>query len=113
MLSLTPPKKGVKMRKILNEKAYDTDTATLLGQWKTPGFSVTDHWFARESLYRTPRGNFFLHGEGGGFTEWRGKTGNLRSFGEGILPLSPEEARAWAEKKLDDDDRQDVAWALS
>ena len=51
------------MKKIINGKVYDTETAQVLGSWS----NMSDRSFERidETLYRKRTGEFFLHGEGG------------------------------------------------
>lgn len=90
------------MKKIIDQKRYDTDTAQEVGYYS---FSlIGDFHFFKETLYRKKTGEFFLHGRGGpasryaettGQNEWRG--------GEKIIPVSYEAAQAWAEKHLTGD----------
>lgn len=88
------------MKKIINGKRYDTDTAKNLGSvgYSHPG----DFSFWRETLYLKKTGEFFLHGVGGAMSKYARSTGlNEWTGGEEIIPLSPEEARKWIEKNLD------------
>jgi hypothetical protein len=88
------------MKKIINNKRYDTDTAQFLGYagYSHPG----DFSFWTERLYRKRTGEFFLHGVGGAMSKYARSTGlNEWTGGEEIHPLSPEEARKWIEKNLD------------
>lgn len=90
------------MKKIINGRKYDTSTATELA-------SVTSNPAERfyrtdETLYRKRTGEFFLYGEGGPMTRWAepyGLTGS--QSGSGIVPLTVEEAREWAEHNVDAD----------
>ncbi|NLA52656.1 MAG: hypothetical protein GX860_11145 [Alcaligenaceae bacterium] len=88
------------MKKIINGKKYDTDTAKILGStgYSHPGdFS---YWY--EALYQKKTGEFFLHGVGGAMSKYARSTGlNEWTGGEEIIPLSPEEARKWAEKNIE------------
>lgn len=90
------------MRKYINGSRYDTSTARLIGEdgYSTPNdFS---HWY--EGLYRTKAGKYFIHGGGGPNSKYRRQLSyNECSGGETILPLSEDEARAWAEEHLDAD----------
>lgn len=95
------------MKKIIDGIRYDTDSANLIGlaESSTP---QSDFRYWHEALYTGKRsGRFFLHGRGGPMTQW-GKTtdGNARTGGEGIKPLSPEQALAWCENCLDGTDWQ-------
>ena len=91
------------MKKIINGRKYDTDTATLIGEW-SDGYP-RDFRYQCETLYRKRTGEFFLHGEGGAMSKYAVSHGdNSWSGGEEIIPLSYDRAREWAEKHLDADD---------
>jgi hypothetical protein len=95
------------MKKIINGKRYDTDTATLIGsaRYSYPG----DFEYWTEELYRKKTGEFFLYGEGGAMSRYSRSTGqNEWSGGEEIRPLSLKEAQEWAEKYLDADEYEEV-----
>ena len=88
------------MKKIINGKLYNTDTAKRLGEWAN---DITDnlHWVS-ETLYQKQRGEFFLHGEGGPSSKYAESIGQGSwSSGEKIIPLSYDAAQAWAEEHLD------------
>lgn len=51
------------MKKIINYKKYDTETATEIGAW-SQGIAGTFE-YVHESLFRKNNGEYFLHGEGG------------------------------------------------
>lgn len=95
------------MKKIINGKKYDTETARFIGE---DGFSNQrdfNHW--SEELYKKRTGEFFLYGEGGPLSRYAEVTGqNEWSGGEKIIPLSYDSAREWAEKHLDADDYESV-----
>lgn len=85
------------MKKIINNKVYDTDTARELG--RDGGGDGFSRW--TEALYQKRTGEFFLHGEGGPMTHYAVTiSDNSWSGGEKIIPLSPAAAREWAEKHL-------------
>lgn len=89
------------MKKVINGKLYNTETAKSLGK----GYSTAprnDFSFWQEELFRTKSGAYFIYGEGGPASSYSVSTGsNSWSGGEKILPLSPEDARDWAEELLD------------
>lgn len=89
------------MRKIINGKLYDTEVAELLGSMEQG--HEGDFSYIYEALFRTKRGTYFIHGEGGGLTRYRQKYGNLYGYGEDIRVLSEAEARKWVEINLDAD----------
>lgn len=89
------------MKKIIRGRRYDTETAKEIGSDSYNGSSRDFQWWS-ETLYRKSTGEFFLHGEGGPASRYRELSGqNSWSGGEKIIPLSPEEARQWAEDHLD------------
>lgn len=95
------------MKKIIDGLRYDTDKAVAVGghdHGNYPGSGDFSHWSA--TLYKTPRsGRFFLHGEGGGMTRFATHSPYGGSCGgEKIIPMSREEALAWAEQYLDADE---------
>jgi hypothetical protein len=95
------------MKKIINGKRYDTETAQLIGS--TSYSNRTDFYFWSEELYRKKTGEFFLYGEGGPASKYSRSTGqNSWSGGEKIAPLTREEAQEWAEKYLDADEYEEV-----
>ena len=78
------------MRRTIHGRRFDTDTATLIGSYKT---KASPHGWWEAGLYITPQSRrFFLAGEGGIMSRWRGK--------EGIFELTREEACAWIEEHL-------------
>lgn len=91
------------MKKIINNKLYDTETANLVGDWDN-GYYTNDFNFCSETLYQKKTGEFFLHGEGNALSKYAVSHGNSTSGGEKIIPMTYEEARDWAERKLDSDD---------
>lgn len=88
------------MKQVINGIRFDTETSTPIGE----GFSDAprgDFRFYRATLYRSKRGRYFLAGEGGPETPWaQADRGGVRWGGPGIVPLTAEGARRWAEKRL-------------
>ena len=91
------------MKKIINWKVYDTETAKELGSWANAG-SWRDFNHMEETLYRKKTGEFFLFGEGGPMTKYAEAVGQNEWKGGGrIMPMAYKEAMAWAEEHLDAD----------
>lgn len=91
------------MRKVVNGRLYDTDTARIIYDWDNGELCGDINYVAHE-LYRKKTGEFFLHIEGGPATSWaeaRGLNGTRR--GEHIVPVSYDEARALVERNADAD----------
>lgn len=92
------------MKKIINGKMYDTDTAKKIG-FRSNGGSWRDFSHLEETLFRKKNGEFFLFGEGGAMTKYSVSCGqNEWSGGEKIVPMTYEEASDWAERYLDADE---------
>ena len=86
------------MRKIIDGKAYDTDTATELANDGRGYRGDFDRW--HEALYRTTSGAYFLAGSGGPRSHW-GRPGpgqNEISGGEGLRVMTDQQAREWMEQ---------------
>lgn len=91
------------MKKIINGKVYDTDTARDIGSDSYSNSRDFSYW--SETLYQKRTGEFFLHGEGGPMSRYAETVGqNEWSGGEKIIPLSPAKAREWAEEHLTADE---------
>ncbi|MCW6682089.1 hypothetical protein NHG29_04285 [Aerococcaceae bacterium NML160702] len=91
------------MRKIIQNKVYDTDKAKKIATYFS-NYGVTDFNWYSETLYKKRTGEYFLHGEGNGLSPYAGSYGDMRGQGEKIIPLTFEEAREWAERKLEADE---------
>lgn len=92
------------MKKIINGKVYDTETARHIGRWEN-GCGGGDLDYVCEKLYCKRTGEYFLYGEGGARTKYSEMIGtNSWSSGEMIIPLTYNAAREWAEDHLEADD---------
>lgn len=91
------------MRKIIHNRKYDTDTATLVGHWDAD-MSVTDFGWYAEDLYRKRTGEYFIHGEGNAASPYRQRCYDMWGAGEQIVPIAYDEAREWAENHLNTDE---------
>lgn len=92
------------MKRYINGKVYDTETAHEIGSYANAG-NWRDFSHYEETLYRKRTGEFFLHGEGGPMTAYRISTGqNTWSGGAKIVPMTVKEAEAWAEEHLTTDE---------
>ena len=90
------------MKRIINGKRYDTDTAQFIKTYRSD-LSISDFRYYDESLYLKKTGEFFLYATGNGSSKYAGQYGDLRGPGEKIVPLTLDEARAWVEKIEDPD----------
>jgi hypothetical protein len=89
------------MKKVINGKTYNTDTAELIGDWHN-GYPRNDFRTCSEELFKTSKGAYFIAGNGGAMTEWGEPCGGTaRCGGSGIRPIDEAEALEWAEQHLD------------
>lgn len=96
------------MKKIINGKLYDTDTARFIGSWANTG-DYRSWSYVHEELYCKRTGEYFLYGEGGPMTQYSHSLGdNSWSGGEQIIPLSFAKAREWGEEHLSTEDYAEV-----
>lgn len=85
------------MKKIINRKLYDTDTAKAIGSWTN---NYTGFHAESERLYRKKTGEYFLYGSGGPMSKYAVSIENGTSGSSKIIPLSENEAKDWAEEHL-------------
>ena len=83
------------MKKIINGKRYDTETAKLYCRWsnRCGSFDACD-----EALYKTKSGAYFLAGSGGAKSKYAETYGNGTSEGHGLQVITEEEAIEWLER---------------
>ena len=84
------------MRKIIDKKTYNTDTATKIAEiWH--GNSYDDFNFIEEVLYMTPNGRYFLYQSGGPYSKMGAPVGNNGMSGSSdIIDLTRADAIEWA-----------------
>lgn len=88
------------MKKIINGKLYDTETATYIGGY-TYG-TKRDFSYVSESLYQKKNGELFLHGEGGPMSKYSESKGdNSWGYGEEIIPEAEFNAKEWVSRYCD------------
>lgn len=101
------------MKKIINGKVYDTDTAKEMATGRST-YPRNDFHFWEETLYLKKTGEYFLHGVGGPASRYSTSMGdNSWSGGEKIIPLTFAAAKEWAEEHLDGDEYEDIFGAVT
>lgn len=91
------------MRKIINGKMYDTETAEEI-DWCENMTNPGNYSYCKEVLYRKKTGEFFLHGKGNAASMYAEvQADRMRSPGEKIVPLAIKEAMVWVENYSDAD----------
>lgn len=91
------------MKKIIKGKLYNTETAKEIAAWSN-GLGYRDFNWCEETLYRKKTGEYFIAGEGGARSKYAERHGDMWGAGEEIVPMTEDEARTWAEHRLDADD---------
>lgn len=85
------------MKKVIGGKMYNTETAEELHSDSYSNRSDFDYWC--ETLYRTKKGVYFIHGEGGARSKYsRQVEQNSWTGGEDITPATRKEAIFWLEE---------------
>lgn len=91
------------MRKIINGKMYNTETATVIDSYENMR-NKRDYGYCEELLYRKKTGEFFLYGHGGAASKYAEiQADRKRCSGEKIIPLTEQQAKAWVEQYSDVD----------
>ena len=100
------------MKKVIDGKLYNTETADRLHDWNNR-CPCSDFQYCEEALYRTKKGAFFLAGSGGPMSKYaQAIEQNSWGGGEGLEPLSTEEALNWAETHDMDPDEIAEIWPV-
>lgn len=100
------------MKKIINNRRYDTETAEKLGIYVSDYDYTSFHHYS-ETLYRKRGGEYFLYGAGGATSRYGEYKGNYRVNGEQIIPMTVEMAQEWAEEHLDGDEYESIFGEVS
>ena len=95
------------MKKIINGKLYNTQSATLLASYDNRCLP-NDFRYVEEALYRKKTGEFFLYAYGGPMSIYAESLENCSRGSERIIPMSESEAREWAEAYADADKYMEI-----
>ena len=88
------------MRKVINNKVYDTTTAVVVGTYSSSA-PTSDLDYRRETLYKKRTGEYFIYGEGGPRSPYaKVMDDGSWGWGEAIHPVSLALAQKFAETKL-------------
>jgi hypothetical protein len=88
------------MKKVIGGLIYNTETAEHLADVRCP-YSHSDFNWEDTGIYKTPRGRFFLAGEGHAASRWAKSYGHSeRGPGSGIEPIDEDRARSMLERLL-------------
>ena len=86
------------MKKVINRKVYNTETAILIAEWDN-GIYGNDFRSYYENLYKTKKGAWFLKGSGGPASPYSKTSGNTSYGSSNIIPLSESGVKNWLEEK--------------
>lgn len=99
------------MKRIINGKIYNTETAERIGSYSRS--NPSDFSYIDESLYRTKKGRFFIAGEGGAMTRYAESGSDGTWWGaSGICVLDDGEALDWCESRGIDPDIVEQYFAI-
>lgn len=90
------------MEKMVHNRRYNTDTSYLLGSWTNDSQEESSYFV--EELYQKRSGEYFLYGKGGSKSRFAQQVRSQWLSGEKIVPLTWDEAKAWAENHLSPED---------
>jgi hypothetical protein len=101
------------MKKIINGRLYNTETAKKCGEYEPNPYRSDFNWFC-ESLYQKKTGEFFLHGDGNAASPYSKSCGQNEWCGTEIIkPMSYTEAQEWAERHLTGDQYEEIFGEVS
>lgn len=96
------------MKKIINGKMYNTETAKFLGSYHGGGNQRNFNYF-EENLYIKKTGEYFIEGWGNANSKYREYyDDNNWGGGEEIIPLTEAEAEEWVMKHLTADEFEEI-----
>lgn len=86
------------MKRIIDRKTYDTETAELLAESENQSAYPGGFEYWEEGLYRTAEGAFFIAGSGGAMTHYSKSAGDNSYTGSSNLRVvGKDEAIDWLE----------------
>ncbi len=95
------------MKKIINGKLYNTDTAKKIAEWSTD-LPLNDNAYYTETLYRKRTGEYFTYGEGGPASKYAESYMGSWIGGDAFTPLTPEQAEQEASEHLDAEEYEKI-----
>ena len=96
------------MKKIINGKMYNTETAKILAE-DCASCAANDFNYWWEGLYKKRTGEYFIQGEGGPMSKYAQSMGNDSwGWGYGIKPITTDHAKSWCEKHCSADEYETI-----
>jgi hypothetical protein len=93
------------MKRQIGTKTYDSDRAYIVASWDN-GLPPGDPAREDERLHRSKSGLFFIYGQGGPASKYAKLRKGEWLAGEGITPISVDDAVALGRERMTDDDFQ-------
>lgn len=90
------------MKRTISGKIYDTDNAEQV-YCSESDLPRTDFHYFCETLCRTPRGAWFMAGEGGPMTRYAMRSGGSSSYGSAIVSMADDDVRKYLRQQNTDD----------
>lgn len=84
------------MKKLINNKVYNTDTAELIAKYNNGSYNF-DGFI--EELYKTKKGSYFLYGNGQALSLYSGCGGGSYWGIETIIPYDWDDVYEWMVKR--------------
>jgi hypothetical protein len=84
-------------RAIISGKRYDTEKAEAVADHDAP-YNCSDFHWCSETLYRTPKGSWFVSGQGNAMSPYSEACPDGRGPGSAIRPLTAHDARELLER---------------
>lgn len=85
------------MKKIVNGKRYNTETAEYIANWSN-GYNPGDFNYCDEDLHKTKKGAYFIFGKGGPLSDYAVSCGTGSCGSEDIRVLNDDQAYEWLER---------------
>lgn len=97
------------MKKIINGKMYNTETAKLIAHWDN-NYSVSDNCYMKTNIYLKRTGEYFIHIDGNAGSRAAEYLPAYHAYtpGEKIIPTTLVEVKAMAMKNLEADDYEKI-----
>ncbi|KKW12674.1 MAG: hypothetical protein UY48_C0010G0026 [Candidatus Gottesmanbacteria bacterium GW2011_GWB1_49_7] len=99
------------MKKIIGGKIYNTETADLVADENN---DLHNFYSTTESLFRTKKGAWFLHGKSSAGGQYGKSAGNMCIGGQDIIRMTEKEVLDWASTaSISDEETETIANLLT
>jgi hypothetical protein len=95
------------MKKVINGLLYNTQTAESISE-NDNGLDRGFFNYCCETIYKTKKGRYFLHGDGGATSKYGIQSNGFRREGEDIILLTEKEVKEYLENWNDIDKYEEL-----